>query len=156
MTNSCNSKNNNFETLVRAFFTGKVEDVHGHGTTDLVYHGQAYEIKSAHGWLINPFGTKEQATALKATNFKMPRAKYVIYAWNAEIADAHVMTQKEFLDILRAYNKIRVKSQSSAKGAKFGLAIQQYIGGQNSAKVFTEITNAIAKYPTLAEWKATH
>lgn len=120
----------NFEPIFRMLFGFELERCHRQGEADiLVKRGVTLECKTGHAQLTAPiYASKEEATeALKSGNFRMSKAMFVAYLpkFNGSNAtDALILTQKNFLAVLRKHGKLRAKRHSNGNWC---IAIQQYI-----------------------------
>lgn len=131
-----------FEIAVKIFFNGGRGNAHKvalKGHTDMIYHGERYEIKSNCGELGADMMSKD----------------YVIYSMD-NIVDcfypltAVVMTPSEFMNMLDRLGLIRTKTSTSGT---VKTTIQSY---KNSKRKTALLLGALAQYPTIDKWVLTH
>lgn len=148
----------NLELIIRFLVNGKLESVHPAKVADIQASKRVtIECKSGCGWLIKPAYDQYEALSILENGFMMDNAKYIAYVPKFEsvgdIANVQVMTQSEFIEILRKHNKLRIKKGSNGL---YGIAIQQYIPTPNfraSKTVYANILNDFNTHgKTLKKW----
>ena len=130
-----------FEINVKHYLNGNRGNsniVSGKGKTDVHFHGVKCEIKSNCGEI----------------NKGMEKNGFVIYTMNNEIdycqpEQAFVIPAAEFVALVENLGLMRTKKSTNGE---LKTTIQTY---RNSKKKSLAFALALAKYPTLAEWKAT-
>lgn len=148
----------NLELVVRFLVNGKLESVHPSKVADIQASKRVtIECKSGCGWLVKPAYNQYEALAILENGFSMDNAKYIAYVPKFEkvenIGDVRVMTQAQFLEILRSHGKLRIKKGSNGL---YGIAIQQYIPTPNfraSKAVYANILDDFNTHgKTLKKW----
>lgn len=131
-----------FEIAVKIFFNGGRGNAHKvalKGHTDMIYHGYKIEIKSNCGELGADMMSKD----------------YVIYSMDNMVdcfcpLTAVIMTPSEFMNMLDRLGLIRTKTST---GGAVKTTIQSY---KNSKRKTALLLGALAQYPTIDEWVASH
>lgn len=130
-----------FEINVKLYLNGNrgnSSKVSGKGKTDVTNKGIKYEIKSNCGEI----------------NKGIEKNDYIIYTMDnvtdyARPQNARVIPADEFVALVEKLGLMRTKKSSNGE---LKTTIQSY---RNSKRKTALLADAIAQYPTLAQWKAT-
>lgn len=143
----CGNGARQVECFLRYYFTGKIERVHPLGVADIVIkRGITMEVKTGHGWLIEPrFETLEELeNHLDSRKNPMIKASHIAYlphrAYDGlDCVDCLIFSAIQFIKIMGKYGKLTVKESRGS----WGVAIKDWITEGYAVKSSSKVEKAI-------------